>query len=281
MAVSCCSQDFWKNPDIVARYATGGNVVQQARFFQAGPWLAKYPIKQGETIVDVGAGTGEITMLFATVNGAGQNYAVDYSDAMVTVAHRKISRAKISNLQVWTSDATQLKLPTQEGTVHRMISFSAIHWFPNLQGFVDGINKYLAPGGIFFFRYAGCKGDETLELAEKISRGDEWKEKFKRFACPMHTHSPEVMQATLEKVGLVWEEASIWRNIETFDNKQGYKAYVAGWLPHLYHLNDEDRETFLNLVVEAHCSRPERRNDKGEITVWDTQVKVTGSKPNK
>ena len=279
MSANLSSQDFWKNPDVVTRYATGGNQVQQARFFQSAPWLAKYPINKGETIVDIGAGTGEITMLFATVNGAGQNYAVDYSDAMVSVAHRKIARAKISNLQVWTSDATQLKLPTEERTVNRMISFSAIHWFPNLQGFIEGVNKYLAPGGIFFFRYAGCKGDETLELAEKLSKDEKWQKKFERFICPMHAHSPETMQITIEKVGLVWEEAHIWKNTETFDNEDGYKTYVAGWLPHLYHLQGQDREDFLNTVVKTHCARPDR-NKNGEITVLDTQVKITGSKPS-
>lgn len=271
------SQTFWQNPDIVERYASGGNQVQTARFYQIAPWLAQHPIKPGETIADVGAGTGEIALLFATVNGSGQNYAVDYSDAMVRVAHAKLSKAKISNLQIWTSDATQLKLPTAENTVNRMVSFTAIHWFQNLTGFVDGVNKYLTPGGIFFFRYAGCQGDETLELAEKISTDDKWKQKFEKFTCPMYTHTPEVFRATLEKVGLMWEEASIWRNVETFDNEDAYKTYVAGWLPHLYHLEKADRPDFLNAVVKAHCQRPER-NCNGKITVWDTQVKITGSK---
>lgn len=273
------SQDFWKNPEVVTRYAAGGNHVQQARFYQAGPWLAKYPINKGETIVDIGAGTSEITMLFATVNGAGQNYAVDYSDAMVSVAHRKLAKTNISNLQVWSCDATKLKLPTAESTVDRIISFTAIHWFPNLEGFIDGVNKYLKPGGTFFFRYAGCEGDETLEVAEKLRQEDKWKSKFTAFECPMHTYSPEAMRSAISKVGLVWEEAAIWKNVETFDSKDAYKSYVEGWLPHLYHLKGEERQDFLNDVINTHCSRKDRTNEKGEITVWDTQVKVTGLKP--
>jgi len=278
MAPPLSTQEFWKNPEIVAKYASGGNQVQTARFYQAAPWLAAHPIKPGELIADIGAGTGEIALLFATVNGSGQNYAVDYSDAMVRVAHAKLSKAKIINLQIWTSDATKLKLPTAEGTVNRMVSFTAIHWFPELGGFIEGVHKYLAPGGLFFFRYAGCQGDETLELAEKLCREEKWKQKFEKFSCPMHTHTPEAFRTTLEKVGLVWEEVCIWKNKETFDNAEGYKAYVAGWLPHLYHLEGSDREEFLQTVVKTHCQRPDRNNN-GEITVLDTQVKITGAKP--
>ena len=86
------------------------------------------------------------------------------------------------------------------------------------------------------------------------------------------------MQKTIEKVGLVWDEASIWRNEEKFENQEAYKTYVVAWLPHIYHLEGQEREDFLNEVVTTHCARPDR-NAKGEITVWDTQVKVTGSKP--
>lgn len=275
------AQDFWKNPDVVEKYASGGNHVQISRFFQASNWLAKYPIKKGEVIADIGAGTGEITMLFAAMNGSGLNYAVDYSDAMVSVAHRKLKKVQINNLQIWTSDASDLKLPTAEETVDRIISFTAIHWFPDAASFISGVNTYLTPGGNFFFRYAGCKGDETLELAEKISQDPMWREKFKDFSCPMHAYSLDTMQQLIEDEGLVWEDSKVWKNIELFDSEYDYRAYVAGWLPHLYHLkNLHDREKFLDLLVKTHCARPDRNND-GEITVWDTQVLITGFKPQK
>ncbi len=90
---------------------------------------------------------------------------------------------------------------------------------------------------------------------------------FDKFVCPMHTYSPVDMQNEIEKVGLVWEEASIWRNTETFEDADGYKAYVSGWLPHLYHLSGKDRDDFLDEVVKTHCARPDR-NKNGEITVW-------------
>ena len=77
MSVNLSSQDFWKNPEIVTRYTNGGNQVQQARFHQAASWLAKNPITKGETIADIGAGPADITMIFATINGGGLNYAKD------------------------------------------------------------------------------------------------------------------------------------------------------------------------------------------------------------
>ena len=272
--------NFWKNPEIVTNYAGGGNETQKRRFFQAAEWLRENPFKPKEYLVDIGAGTGEITLLFAMCNASGRNLAVDYSKAMVNVAQEKVRQAHLSNVQIWNSDAMELNLPTGKETVTRIVSFSAIHWFPHLDKFINGVDHYLAPEGKCFFRYAGCEGDETLKIAEEMRKEDKWVDKFDGFSCPMYTHRPETMRDEIEKVQMKCEKYIFRINTEEFANASDYSKYVMGWLPHYYQLKDSDeRNVFLTELVETHCSRDDRHDEKGRITVEDSQVEIWASKP--
>ena len=274
-----CGYNFWKNPEIVANYAGGGNETQKRRFFQAADWLRENPFNK-EYLVDIGAGTGEITLLLAMCNASGRNLGVDYSKAMVNVAQEKVRLARLSNVQIWNSDAMALDLPTCRETVTRIVSFSAIHWFPYLDKFISGVDHYLAPGGKCFFRYAGCEGDETLNIAEEMRKEDKWEDKFDGFFCPMYTHHPETMRDEIQKVGMKCEKYIFRINTEEFVDQKDYSKYVSGWLPHYYHITDRDeRNAFLAELVEEHCSRDDRHNENGYITVEDSQVEIWASKP--
>jgi ubiquinone/menaquinone biosynthesis C-methylase UbiE len=272
--------DFWNNPEIVKNYASGGNATQLKRYFKTKDFLKKHPIKDAELIVDIGAGTGEISAQWAMNNLNGIIFAVDYSDAMVRIAQERIGSLGLSNIHIWCSDAMDLKLPTETGTIDRMISYTAIHWFPHIGKFLEGVNKYLKPGGSFYFRFAGCDGDETLELAEEIRKEARWINLFAGFINPMHAHGLSEIRARLQKEGMVCESAFIWENVEKFANADLYAKYVKGWLPHLYHLqNEEDQEEFLKELVEKHCSRLDRQFDGDKIFVKDTQIEMWGYKP--
>lgn len=274
------SFDFWRNPDVVNAYRNGGNATQIKRFYQANQWLTKNPIKPGELLVDVGAGTAEISLLFAMCLASGNVLAVDYSPAMVMAAQMNKRALGLPNINIWNSDAMNLSLPANEASVDRLISFTAIHWFNDIEKFLNGVHKYLKPGGLFFFRYAGCQGDQTLEAAEKLRKEDKWVSRFEGFNNPMYTHSIDKMQAIIRKVNLVCEKAAIWENIEHFNNREDYKKYVEGWLPHLYFLTDEqDRQEFLDEIVERHCNNPNHHSKDNTIIVFDTQVEVWGYKP--
>lgn len=268
------SSDFWKDPEIANIYSKGGNEKQVSRYFQCKDWLSKHRVKEGESLLDVGSGTGEITALFSMM--FFQVLGVDYSKPMVNYAQEYMRVRKIANVNIWNSDATNLDLPAKEGSIDRVVSFSAIHWFNDINKYFQGIKKYLKEDGKFFFRYAGCEGDESLELAEKMRQEDKWSAKFEGFTCPMHTHTPEAMRVAIKKVEMVCEKASIWENTETFRCQDDYKKYVAGWLPHLYSLDEEDREEFLNELIARHCARKDRCNDDGIVIVKDTQVEIWG-----
>lgn len=273
------SYSFWKNQEIVDRYANGANVTQTNRYFQASGWLAENPIQVGETLVDIGCGTGVITSFFAVSNAAGNVYGVDYSPAMIRAAEKTVRKFGVNNVSLWNADAMDFSCPAKEGGVDRMISFTAIHWFSDISKFFTGIEKYLKPGGVFFFRYAGCEGDETLVLAEKMRKEEKWIAKFEHFSNPMYTYSTEKMRQEITKVKMGCKKASIWENTEEFPDRDEYKKYVSGWLPHLCFLDSqEDRNEFLKELVDRHCSRRERCDENGRVTVTDTQVEIWGYK---
>lgn len=272
------SSYFWNNEEIVKQYVERGNIVQTKRYFQALNWLDAHPIKCTETVVDIGAGDGNISALFAMKVLKGNLLAVDYSIPMVRAAQINKRNLKLANMNVWHADATNLSLPTENESIDRIISFTAIHWFNDINKFMAGVDKYLKPGGVFFFRYAGCEGDQTLELAEEMRKEEEWASKFEGFENPMHTYPVDEMRGSIKKVHMVCEKAAIWENVERFRDREGYKNYVAGWLPHLYHLSGDDREKFLEELISRHCSN-EDNYDHGDLIVRDTQVEVWGFKP--
>jgi len=145
------------------------------------------------------------------------------------------------------------------------------------------VNKYLKQGGVFYFRYAGCVGDETLLLAEQLrTTTPKWIEHFKDFKQPMKTYNPSDLSKIIEKFDLVCEQYRFFKNIIYFDDETAYKKYVNGWLPHLYYLDAAwYREEFLDEIVKLQKESQKNKwtsTSHGRLIVVETQVEIYGRK---
>jgi len=165
-----------------------------------------------------------------------------------------------------------------EGSVDRIFSNNEVHNCDNLNEYVDKLYKILKYGGRYFIRYKSFKTDETLILAEQISKEPKWWNKFKNFSLALKYWPSSILCDYLENAGLVWEKQKEWRNVTSFNTLEEYKNYISGWLPHLYHLNKIDREEFLEQLVSVHA---ESHKNSDKVNVEESLIEIYGYKPAK
>jgi len=107
--------------------------------------LAK--IKPGDTVLDVGCGTGSLTLTAQSYAGpSGKVYGIDAAPEMIEVANKKASR---SGLEVVFEVGLIEDLAFPEATFDIVISRLAIHHLPDdlkSRGFAE-ILRVLKPGG--------------------------------------------------------------------------------------------------------------------------------------
>ncbi len=97
-----------------------------------------------EHVLDVGCGTGNLTVVLVRLLGPEAVItAVDFARAMVDVARGKVTDARVR----WLVADVQ-ELPLEEGSVHRVICFSAWPHFPDPALAVRELRRVLRPGGM-------------------------------------------------------------------------------------------------------------------------------------
>lgn len=106
-------------------------------------WLNPQP---GEVILDLGCGTGDLSVRIAQVGA--EVWGVDADPAMLAQA-----RAKFPDLRFLQADA--MALPDFGRTFDAIFSNAVLHWIPDLDRLAESLARTLRPGGRFV---AECGG---------------------------------------------------------------------------------------------------------------------------
>ena len=121
-----------------------------ARFgFSISGWrraaISALGLKPGDTVVDVGCGTGlNFPLLNQTVSSHGRIIGVDLSDAMLTQARQVVAANQWANVQLVCADAAQFEFPSH---VDAVLSTYALTLVPDCGLIVSNACEALAPGG--------------------------------------------------------------------------------------------------------------------------------------
>ena len=108
--------------------------------------LEQVPLREGMTIVDVGAGTGFLSMELAQRCGPSSIiYAVDLWPSALARLRRKLAGAGVTNVVVREQDAGLLDLA--EGSVDLVVSNLGINNFENAPAVLAACFRLLEPGG--------------------------------------------------------------------------------------------------------------------------------------
>ncbi len=108
--------------------------------------IAALGLKQGETIADIGAGSGFFAFRFAPhLGSSGRVYAVDINPDMILYMNRHIRDNKFRNV------VTVLSAPDDpllmDASVNRFFICNTWHHVPNRPHYIDLMKKMLKPGG--------------------------------------------------------------------------------------------------------------------------------------
>jgi cyclopropane fatty-acyl-phospholipid synthase-like methyltransferase len=109
--------------------------------------IARLKISPGQTVADLGAGTGAFTVpLAAAVGPSGRVYAVEIQRGLVDHISRKVAEAKAANVQVLLAKPQDPELP---GPVDLLFMNDVLHHIEDRPGYLTQVVRYLKPGARF------------------------------------------------------------------------------------------------------------------------------------
>jgi len=119
----------------------------QAALAPVTDWmLARLAAQPGQTILELGAGTGETGLLAARlVDPGGRVILTDRSTAMLEAAERRARELGLSNVELRALDMEAIDLP--EAAVDGVLCRLALMLVPDTAAALAGIRRVLRPGG--------------------------------------------------------------------------------------------------------------------------------------
>lgn len=109
------------------------------------PFMADV-IQAGDTVVDVGAGSGtDLLIASRAVTPEGRAIGIDFNEAMIAKATENLREAGIEHGELRTGDAREL--PLEDSSVDVVTSNGVINLIPDKIGAFREIRRVLRPGG--------------------------------------------------------------------------------------------------------------------------------------
>lgn len=103
-------------------------------------------IREGDTVVDVGAGSGTDLLLAArAVTPKGRAIGIDFNETMIRKAEDNVRQAGVEHAELLTGDVREL--PLEDEAVDVVTSNGVINLVPDKRGAFREILRVLRPGG--------------------------------------------------------------------------------------------------------------------------------------
>jgi predicted TPR repeat methyltransferase len=166
-------------------------------------------VRAGDSLLDLGIGTGLGSRLFAGVGLAVSG--VDGSAAMLEEC-----RAKGFAVDLRLFDLRRTPWPYEDGSFDHAIACGVFHFFGDLSPFFGEVGRLIRPGGLFAFTVMVQSGD--------VQPGDDYVE-IARSGVPIFVHAPTAIQALLAASG--FDLLKEGRYIVQSDQEDRFGAYVA------------------------------------------------------
>lgn len=218
----------------------------------------------GEQVLDLGSGTGELTVELAR-RGA-QVIGLDASSAMVEEARRKYPQ-----LDFRVGDGQALRF---QGELDGVFSNATLHWMPRADDVASGVARALRPGGRFVAEFggAGCVRTVRSAVAEVLEELG-----ARELATPAW-YFPTTAQyaACLERAGLVVRTVLWFERPTRLAGEGGLSTWLELFcLPLLQALGERKAELLSR--VSDRCRPRLFRDDAWWVDY--TRLRIVASKP--
>jgi len=180
--------------------------------------LARLPLNGGETVVDLGCGTGRLTKELAARLPRGRVLALDRSANMLAVAGPYLAMnagRDISARGTWAgahvslvrADASALPL---ERSVDAIFSTATLHWVLDHPRLFGSIHAALKPGGRFVAQCGGGPNVERLRgRVASLLQEEGFSSARERFRNPWNFADAETTATRLRDAGFIEVQTSI------------------------------------------------------------------------
>lgn len=204
--------------------------------------LARVHAEAPAQVVDLGCGTGDLTLVLAERWPQARVTGVDSSEAMVAEATRRAApervRFELADLAQWQPSAP----------VDVLISNAALHWLPDHPALLSRLVSLLAPGGVLAFQVPANFDAPSHRRIDEVRAQP-------RFAAKLasvrrgHAEPLEFYEAHLSRLGLM---VDAWDT--TYLHVLPGEDAVLQWLlgttlrPVLAALGPEESQAFLDIL---------------------------------
>ncbi len=151
-----------KQPTLSSDGTFKGRKVADVMSFRGAPWLERatrpdeenprlmldqLPIKEGDTVVDMGCGSGYYARLLSLrVGPTGKVLCVDIQPEMIALAKQTAKDAGLKNIEFVLSTPDDPKL--QPGSIDLILLVDVYHEFADPQPMLDAMLESLSPEGV-------------------------------------------------------------------------------------------------------------------------------------
>jgi len=132
--------------------------------------VAAMQLKAGQTVADIGAGTGLLSVPVAKAVGPrGRVFAVEIDAGFFPSIKKRADDNGVTNIQTVLGSLTDPKLPVT--TVDLAFFHDVLHHVDKRGEYLKTLAKYIAPGGrIFVVDFEGGKGPHVQQPELQVSR---------------------------------------------------------------------------------------------------------------
>jgi ubiquinone/menaquinone biosynthesis C-methylase UbiE len=132
--------------------------------------VAKLRLKPGETVADIGAGSGLFEVPLArAVSPGGNVYAVDIDEGFFPQIKKKADEAHVTNVQTVLGKYTDPNLPVRNVDV--VFFHDVLHHIQDRAGYLKAVAAYLKPGGrVVVIDYEQGQGPHKATPELEVSR---------------------------------------------------------------------------------------------------------------
>jgi trans-aconitate methyltransferase len=232
--------------------------------------LQKLRLSGGESVLDLGCGTGRITALFADQLSSGQVVGVDASSDMIAFAQRTYTQ--YPNLQFFQMDACALSL---DQSFDLVFSNAVMHWIEDHLLVLQRIRAHLKPGGRILFQMGGRHNAYQIwQTMNAIIASPEWKDHFENFTSPYHFYGVEDYNTWLPLAGFRSERVELIPKDMQQSELDGFKGWLrTTWFPFINRVPVAQQGRFLEQVAQTYVAHYPL-DEQGQVHVSMMRLEV-------